>query len=82
MGEREDYIGEPEKHVKEDCTTLELKKLAQNLQDGPEKDSLLNELIKPLYTMRCGDLRAWFGTCRGGYQNLNEVWVIACQALE
>ena len=35
-----------------------------------------------LYRTRCGALQARFGGCRGLLQNLKEVWVIACQALE
>ena len=36
----------------------------------------------PLYTTRCGALQARSCAFRGLLQNLNEVWVIACQALE
>ena len=79
---REACIAEHERPMKEAKIALELKDLAKCLRDGPTKDSLLDKLITPLYKDRCGALQAWFGACRGHVQNLNEVWVIACQALE
>ena len=42
----------------------------------------MDKSIKPLYMSRCGALQSRSGAFRGQYQNFNEVWVIACQALE
>ena len=79
----EDYILATEKHVKVDLPgLLELKKQAYRLRGGPRYESLMDKLIRPLYTTRCGALQAWGGAYRGLRQNMNEVWVIACQALE
>ena len=36
----------------------------------------------PLYRTRCGALQGRLGDYRGLYQDLNEGWIIACQALE
>ena len=52
------------------------------LQDGPTKKVLMHKLVRPLYTTRCGPLRSRSDVFRGQYQNFQEVWVIACQALE
>jgi hypothetical protein len=57
-------------------------KLINLLRNGPNKSALMDLSIKPLYTSRCGALRTSSGAYRDRYQNFNEVWVIACQALE
>ena len=53
--------------------------MQQKLQQGRLHKSLMDELIMPLYRTRCGALQ---GTDLRRYQDLNEVWIIACQALE
>ena len=60
----------------------ELKNIAKKLQEGPHRQILIHKLITPLYRTRCGALQATSGDSRGLYQDQNEVWIIACQALE
>ena len=79
---REDYIVDLDSYMREDLIAVELKEQAYLLQHGPKTESLMDQLIMPLYRTRCGALQAWCGAYRGLRQNLNEVWVIACQALE
>ena len=76
---REDDLAELEKHMKE---ALELKNLANKLQQGPRKRSLMDKLIMPLCRTRCGALQGGSGDYRGLHQVRNEVWIIACQAWE
>ena len=76
---REDGLAELEKHVKE---AVELRNLANKLQQGPLYRSLVDKLIMPLYRTRCGAVQGRSGDYRGLLQDVNEVWIIACQALE
>ena len=67
---------------KADVGGRHLIKLLNLLRNGPNERALMDKSIKPLYTSRFGALQSWSGDFRGQRQNFNEVWVIACQALE
>ena len=51
------------------------------LSHGPRYEVLNHKFIAPLYKPQCGALRSRSGTYSGGYQNLEELWVVACQKL-
>ena len=52
------------------------------LSHGPKAEVLYHKYITPLYKPQCGAaLKLRSGTYRDGYQNFEELWVVACQKL-